>query len=167
MVKKLKALADAKQDGNLSDAIRESAQQIWTAGLGAFAKAQQGGNKVFEALMREGESIQMKTRRVAEDKVTEMAARATGTWDKLEQVFENRVARALNSLGVPTQKDIETLTRRVAELTAQVEKLTGGTARPAAKPAARSAKKPAALAPAAPPAGKPAPRRAAAKKSAA
>lgn len=163
MVKKLKALAEEKQDGNLSVAIRESAQQIWTAGLGAFAKAQQGGNKVFEALMREGEAIQKKSIRIAEDRVTEMAAKATGTWDKLEQVFENRVARALNSLGVPTQKDIETLTRRVAELTAQVEKLTGGVAKPAAKPAAKKLPAPAAT----PAAAKPVKRRATAKKPAA
>ena len=126
MVKKLKSLS---ADSNLSETIRDSAQQIWLAGLGAFAKAQAEGNKVFDALVREGESIQSKTRKVAEDKVTEMAAKATGTWDKLEQVFENRVAKALHSLGVPTKSDIDALTKRVAQLTAEVEKLNG----PAAK----------------------------------
>ncbi len=123
MAKKLKSVGS---DSNLSQTIRESAQQIWLAGLGAFAKAQAEGNKVFDALVREGEAIQAKTRKVAEDKVTEMAAKATGTWDKLEQVFENRVAKALNSLGVPTKKDIDALAKRVAELTAEVEKLNGG-----------------------------------------
>lgn len=135
MVKKLKALGG---DGNLSKVIRESAQQIWLAGLGAFAKAQQEGNKVFEALVREGEEIQSRTRKVAEEKVTEMAAKATGTWDKLEQVFENRVAKALNGLGVPTKADIDALARRVAQLKAEVEKLNAGTA-----PAAGVAKAPA------------------------
>ncbi len=135
MAKKLKALA---ADTNLSETIRDSAQQIWLAGLGAFAKAQAEGNKVFDALVREGESIQSKTRKVAEDKVTEMAAKATGTWDKLEQVFENRVAKALSSLGVPTKSDIEALTKRVAQLTAEVEKLNGPSAKATvtAKPAA-------------------------------
>lgn len=136
MVKKLKSVAG---DSNLSATIRESAQQIWLAGLGAFAKAQEEGNKVFEALVREGEAIQSKTRKVAEEKVTEMASKATGTWDKLEQVFENRVAKALNSLGVPTKADIESLGRRVGQLKAEVEKLNAGAAgKPAAsKPAAR------------------------------
>jgi poly(hydroxyalkanoate) granule-associated protein len=153
MVKKLKSLADS--DTKLSSTIRESAQQIWLAGLGAFAKAQEEGNKVFDALVREGETIQSKTRRVAEDKVTEMAAKATGTWDKLEQVFENRVAKSLNSLGVPTRADIEALSTRVAELTAEVEKLNAVGTKPApaakAKPAARrpAAPKAAAAAPAA------------------
>lgn len=154
MVKKLvaKKLKAISEDSQLSATIRESAQQIWLAGLGAFAKAQQEGNKVFDALIREGEAIQKKTRKVTEDKVTEMAAKATGTWDKLEQVFENRVARSLNSLGVPTKADVEQLAKRVAELKAEVEKLNGGAAQAsktkaaAAKPVRRAAPKAAAKA---------------------
>ena len=137
MVKKAKAAAD----DNLAATIRESAQQIWLAGLGAFAKAQQEGNKVFDALVRQGESIQAKTRKVAEEKVTEMAAKATGTWDKLEQVFEKRVAKALNSLGVPTKAEIDALTKRVSQLKAEVDKL--GAAKAPAKPAVRRTAKPA------------------------
>jgi poly(hydroxyalkanoate) granule-associated protein len=144
VVKKLKSVA---KDSQLSATIRDSAQQIWLAGLGAFAKAQEEGNKVFDALIREGEAIQKKTRKVTEDRVTEMAAKATGTWDKLEQVFENRVARSLNSLGVPTKADVEELAKRVAELKAEVEKLNRGApkaakAKPvAAKPVRRAAPK--------------------------
>ena len=87
MVKKLvvKKLKSVGKDSQLSATIRDSAQQIWLAGLGAFAKAQEEGTRVFDALIREGEAIQKKTRKVTEDKVTEMAAKATGTWDKLEQ----------------------------------------------------------------------------------
>jgi poly(hydroxyalkanoate) granule-associated protein len=133
VVRKLKSVA---KNGQLSATIRESAQQIWLAGLGAFAKAQEEGNKVFDALVREGESIQQKTRKVAEDKVTEMAARATGTWDKLEQVFENRVARSLHSLGVPTRDDVAALAKRVAELKAEVEKLNKKSTVKVAKPGA-------------------------------
>jgi poly(hydroxyalkanoate) granule-associated protein len=136
VVKKLKAISE---DSQLSATIRESAQQIWLAGLGAFAKAQQEGNKVFDALIREGEVIQKKTRKVTEDKVTEMAAKATGTWDKLEQVFENRVARSLHSLGVPTKDDVATLSKRVAELKAAVDKLNAGAPK-AAKPKPAAAK---------------------------
>ncbi len=137
VVKKLKSVA---KNGQLSATIRESAQQIWLAGLGAFAKAQEEGNKVFDALVREGESIQQKTRKVAEDKVTEMAAKATGTWDKLEQVFENRVARSLHSLGVPTRDDVAALAKRVTELKAEVEKLNKKSAAKVAKPGTAAAK---------------------------
>ena len=136
VVKKLKAISENSQ---LSATIRESAQQIWLAGLGAFAKAQQEGNNVFDALVRQGEAIQKTTRKVAEDKVTEMAAKATGTWDKLEQVFETRVARSLNSLGVPTKDDVAQLAKRVAELKAAVDKLNGASAK-AKKPVAAAVK---------------------------
>lgn len=134
MVKKLKALAGgASADSEFAQTVRESAQQIWLAGLGAFAKAQASGSKfqaegmkMFEALVKEGEARQSFVRKVTGKKMAEAAAKASGTWDKLEQVFEDRVARSLSSLGVPTKKDIETLSKRVAELTEVVQSLNGG-----------------------------------------
>lgn len=144
MVRKLKALADDAGDKQLVKTVRDSAQQIWLAGLGAFAKAQAEGSKVFDALVKEGKIINNRTRKVAESKVSEMTNtlgkmatkatnQATGSWDKLEQVFEDRVARALNRIGVPTNNDINNLARRVEELTASVQKLTGTPAKKAAK----------------------------------
>lgn len=155
MVKKLRARA-AGSDSQLAAAIKDSAQQIWLAGVGAFSKAQQEGNKVFEALVREGNSIQKRTMRVTEDKVNEVTSKigkiagrvqhqANGTWDKLESVFEERVERALKRLGVPTHNEIAELTQRVEKLTASVNKLSGGPARKAAA-RKRSAKKAAAAA---------------------
>lgn len=125
MAKKLKALAGGSSETQLAQTIKDSAHQIWLAGLGAFAKAQEEGTKVFEALVKEGEVIQKRTREAAEDKVAEARKVATGTWDKLENVFEERVARALNSLNVPTKKDIDALSARIAELTAATKKLSG------------------------------------------
>lgn len=166
MARKLKQLAEKSMtDPKLLQAVRESAQEIWQAGLGAFAKAQQEGTKLFEALVKEGEGLSKKTRSVAEGKINEVTgnvskaatelsskaqAQATEAWDKLEQVFEDRVARALNRLGVPTQRDVQTLAKRVEELTASVHALSGAKtapARKAARPAA--AKRPAARKPAA------------------
>jgi poly(hydroxyalkanoate) granule-associated protein len=147
MVKKLKMLAGGASaaDNEFAQTVRDSAQQIWLAGLGAFAKAQARGTKLqaegakmFEALVKVGEARQSFVRKVAGDKVAEVAGKASGSWDKLEQVFEDRVARSLSSLGVPTKKDIETLSKRVAELTDVVQSLNGGAAKPAAR--RRSAK---------------------------
>ncbi len=148
MVKKFKALAGLSES-QLSSTVKESAHQIWLAGLGAFAKAQEEGTKVFDALVKEGEAIHKKTRKAADEKMAEVAVKAAGTWDRLEQVFEDRVARALGSLGVPSRKDIDRLSKRVAELTAEVQKLTEAPAskaapKPAAKPAVKPAVKPAA-----------------------
>ncbi|WP_434515985.1 phasin family protein [Dechloromonas sp. ARDL1] len=166
MVKKFKALSE----NQLAQTVKDSAQQIWLAGLGAFAKAQEEGNKVFDALVKEGETIQQKTRKAADEKIAVVAGKAAGTWDRLEQVFEDRVAKALGGLGVPTKKDIDKLSKRVAELTTVVQKLTEAqeaaekaAAKPAAKSAPRAAAKPAAkpvaakaAAPKATPAKKPA-----------
>lgn len=146
MVKKLKALAGgASAESEFAQTVRDSAQQIWLAGLGAFAKAQASGTKfqaegakIFEALVKEGEARQSFVRKVTGKKMAEAAAKASGTWDKLEQVFEDRVARSLSSLGVPTKKDIETLSKRVTELTEVVQGLNGGKVKPA--PRRRAAK---------------------------
>lgn len=156
MVKKLKAMAESKSEGKqLASAIRDSAQQIWLAGLGAFSKAQEEGGKVFEALVKEGLSLQRKTQAVAEEKfgavtgkMTSMAgdvqSKAGQHWDKLETIFEERTAKALNKLGVPSAKDVEALIKRIDALSAQVAKLSKGGAAPAAKKAAAPAKKAAA-----------------------
>ena len=96
---------------------------IWLAGLGAFAKAQEEGSKVFDALVKEGEQVQKRASKSADQTMTEIKERASGTWDKLEQVFEDRVARALHSLNVPTRKDIDTLSKRVHELTEATNKM--------------------------------------------
>lgn len=144
MGKKLKALAGSLTEGQLATTVKESAQQIWLAGLGAFAKAQEEGNKVFDALVKEGESIQSKTRKLTDEKLAAVAGKAAGTWDRLEQVFEERVARALGSLGVPSKKDIDRLSKRVADLTAVVQELTDAKAKPEAGSEAKPATKPAA-----------------------
>ena len=177
MVKKLKTLAKS-EDTQLASAVRTSAHQIWQAGLGAFAKAQEEGGRVFNKLVQEGTDLQKRTRSMAEDKVSEVtdtvtkvadgvSKQASGSWDKLEQVFEDRVARALSTIGVPTQKDIQALTKRVEQLSKAVAQLSGKKA-PAAKAAApKAAAKPAAKKLAAKPAAKKAAAKPAAKKPAA
>jgi polyhydroxyalkanoate synthesis regulator phasin len=111
MVKKLKQ--PAGDGGQFAAAVRDSANQIWLAGLGAFATAQKEGTKIFEALVKEGESAQHRAAKAAEE-----------SWGKLEKVFEDRVGRALHTFSVPTKKEIDTLSHRVAELTAVTKKIS-------------------------------------------
>lgn len=124
MSKNLKALAGEDADGSLAATIRDSAHNIWLAGLGAFAKAQQEGEKVFDTLVKEGELVQQRAKLAADEKIADLQTTASGTWEKLELVFEERVARALRSIGVPTDKDVQSLSERVAQLTTVVEKLS-------------------------------------------
>ena len=142
MAKKLKALASSVTDNQLTSTIKESTQQIWLAGLGAYAKAQEEGGKIFEALVQEGEALQAKTRQSADEKIAAVTDKTAGTWGRLEQVFEERVARAVASLGIPTRKDIDKLSKRMAELTEVVQQLLD--AEDDAAPAAATEAKPAA-----------------------
>lgn len=146
MVKKLKRITENKAaspsgllDGQLASSVKDSAQQIWLAGMGAFAKAQEEGGKVFEALVKEGMNLQKKTQGLAEDKISEVTgkmsamagtvtAKAGQNWDKLESIFEQRTAKALSKLGVPTAKDVDALIQRVDALALQVAKLNKGSA---------------------------------------
>ena len=154
MVKKLQKLSADKKKSNaqLSSTVKESAQQIWLAGLGAFSKAQEEGGKVFEALVKEGLTIQRKTQAVAEEKITEATSRVTtmasdigskaqGQWDKLENIFEDRVAKALAKLGVPSARDLEALSARVDAL---AKSSKAAPAKAATKPAAKAPAKKAA-----------------------
>ncbi|MET3131524.1 poly(hydroxyalkanoate) granule-associated protein [Oxalobacteraceae bacterium GrIS 1.11] len=142
MVKKLKTLAK-DEEKQLASAVRTSAQQIWQAGLGAFAKAQEEGGRVFSKLVKEGTELQKRAEeRVADvtGNVNKMAGgvQASGSWDKLEQVFEDRVARALEKIGMPTQKDIQALSKRIEQLSKTLAELSGTVSKPAAKPAAKA-----------------------------
>jgi poly(hydroxyalkanoate) granule-associated protein len=165
MVKKIqksgtdKKAAAASFNSPLSGAIKDSAQQIWLAGLGAFTKAQEEGGKAFDSLVKEGLSIQRKTQAVAEERIseatnrvsnmaTDISSKAAGQWDKLENIFEDRVAKALNKLGVPSARDIESLMERIDTLSQAVHRLGGkvpakaatkAPVKAAAKPAARKA----------------------------
>jgi poly(hydroxyalkanoate) granule-associated protein len=151
MVKKLKSTATSKKsDAALKGSVKDSAQQIWQAGLGAFNKAQAEGSKAFEALVKEGVSLQRKTQSVAEEKISEATSKmstmanglthkASGQWDKLESIFEERVAKALNKLGVPSAKDVAALIERIEALNKSVQKLSAKGAAP--KAAAKAAVK--------------------------
>src|ERR1700761_1245831 len=110
-----------------TDRIKDSAQQIWLAGLGAFAKMQQEGSKAFEALVKDGVGVQKRTQQAAEETLAQAQARmagfasefgtkAAGGWGKLENIFEDRVARALEKLGMPSAQDMAALQARVEAL---------------------------------------------------
>jgi poly(hydroxyalkanoate) granule-associated protein len=126
-----------------------SAQQIWQAGLGALSRAQAGAPKIFDDLMREGSRLQggaldaaqkvvMQAFQGAQKRVNQridtVQAQAGETWDNLEKIFQTRVQRAMHQLGMPSAAEITALTRKVAELSASVERLArGAPVRPARK----------------------------------
>ncbi len=130
MVKKLQ-----KKSSPTKNVVKGSAKQMWQAGLGALTRAQAEGTKAVESLVKESMSIQRKTAAAAEGKIseatnkmstlaTDITSKANGQWDKLENIFEERVAKALNKLGVPSAKDVNALIARIDDLNKAVQKLS-------------------------------------------
>ena len=148
---KVAAMAASLSEQPSAKQVMESAQQIWLAGLGAFSKAQTEGRKAFDGLISQGEKLEQHTRHVAEstletakEQASKTIGMATGQFDKLEQVFEDRVHKSLNRLGVLTSKDVEALSGQVADLSEAVRGLVAQEKRAPAKTAAKPvAKKPA------------------------
>lgn len=159
---------------NVTNQAQDYAHEIWLAGLGAFALAQDEGSKLikestkrfddttskvvgessklFDRLVKEGAKMESKGRKMAsstvggvrgdvENRIDEVRKTAQTNWDKLEKVFEQRVARALSRLGVPTSDEIRELSDRVAELNKRVTELARKqSAKPAAAPKKASKK---------------------------
>jgi poly(hydroxyalkanoate) granule-associated protein len=146
MAKNLKGAA-APKDTQLADAVRDSAHEIWQAGLGAFEKARQEGGEVFALLVKEGVEVQKRTQNLAEHQlsgVTETVTKITdsiskqvaSSLEKASAMIEDRLVRALNGLGVPTQDEVKALTEQIAQLNKSVHALQGKRM-PADKPVAK------------------------------
>lgn len=132
-----------------AERVKAQAQEIWLAGLGAFSKAQAEGAKAFEKLVSDGLEMQRKTQAVAEEKMAEMTERmttladgvsdrASSQWGRLEGIFEERVAKALARLNVPSAQDVAALKAQIAELQATLDQL-GVKAKPSARATAKKA----------------------------
>jgi poly(hydroxyalkanoate) granule-associated protein len=105
--------------------IRESAQQIWLAGLGAFALAGEEGNKLFKSLVKKGEGMEkMNKARLQQmlHRAEQVQGGARHAIGRLTTPIETGMNSAMNRLGVPSRKEIATLTKRVEELTRVVER---------------------------------------------
>ncbi len=119
---------------DITHLVTESAGQIWLAGLGAFSKAQSEGGKLFSALIEEGQAIEKlgkSATQAAASQVSQSVEKAVSgiktnthtSIEKLEDVFQNRVANALNSLGIPSRDDISQLNEKISQLTEEVKSL--------------------------------------------
>jgi len=117
----LKGIGDGALD------LRKYTHQIWLAGLGAFARAEEEGSKLFDTLVDVGKDLESKTRDISETRVEEIKERVrsrTGeTMGKMEKAFDERLNKALSKLGIPNKREVEALQKRVQELTAALEEL--------------------------------------------
>lgn len=125
--------------------IVENAHQIWLAGLGAVATAQEEGGKLFKSLVEKGLDFE----KLGKDKVDQAKGAVSGVkvvaesyWETFERTLDDKVTAVIHRIGVPTKDEIDTLTERVENLTASIEKLRSKET-PKPRPRATAAKKPA------------------------
>ncbi|MDR2992202.1 MAG: phasin family protein [Burkholderiaceae bacterium] len=119
--------------------LPEPARQVWLAGLGALSRAQAEGGKAFEALVRQGLALQTQASQVAQQRIAEAAQAATQPWQHLgglSGIFEDRVARALAHLGLPTAQDWATWQTRLQALEATLQDVLRAAPQTASRPAA-------------------------------
>lgn len=105
--------------------VRQSAQQVWLAGLGALALAEEEGGKLFGSLVKKGHTVDKANRHKVEkalarvNKIRENARRTVG---RFRLPVDTGMAGALHRFGIPSRQEIVTLTKRVEELTRSVER---------------------------------------------
>jgi poly(hydroxyalkanoate) granule-associated protein len=123
-----KAAKEAATSGQrFSRGVMDSAQQIWLAGLGALARTQQEGGKFFDALVEEGVRIQEKTHAYTQEQMKQAREQATpwveaarkrttAAMGKLEQAFDERIARSMKRMNMPSHSDLQELSARIDAL---------------------------------------------------
>ncbi len=116
--------------------LKESAQQIWLAGLGAFAMAGEGGGRLFQTLVKKGNDTEKLNKKRLEQvlyRAEQVQGDAKHALTRFTRPIEKGVGTAMNSLGVPTRREIQTLTKRVEELTRVVQQSRAKGARKAGR----------------------------------
>lgn len=116
-----------KQQRKSSLDFRKYTKQIWLAGLGAFSRAEEEGNKMFDSLVKVGEELESKTIEITDQAVIKVAEKTkesvTDTKDKVEKILDHRVSSSLNKIGLVTAKDIQHLEGLILDLHGKVEVL--------------------------------------------
>jgi poly(hydroxyalkanoate) granule-associated protein len=144
MGKTLTPLIDRVNNEQLLVKARESARKLWLCGLGAYSLVTKSGVRTFDSLIREGQAITPKARQQIEEKSAELVNNASATLQRSEQLVKERFLRPLDFVLLATRRDIEQLSLRVIQLSAEVHSLATGKAKPMAKPLNKPAAKPAA-----------------------
>ncbi|MHA3892776.1 phasin family protein [Acinetobacter sp. GXMZU3951] len=107
--------------------FRKYTKQIWLAGLGAFSRAEEEGNKLFDSLVKVGEELELKTSEIADQTVEKVSEKAkesvVDTKDKVERLIDHSVHHSLNRIGLITAKDIQHLENLILQLHSKVDAL--------------------------------------------
>jgi len=102
-----------------TDDVVKTGRNIYLAGLGAMATAEEEARQLFDKMVDKGEQID-KNEKSLVDQATETVKKVS---EQVEKTFQETVATTLNRAGIPTSDEIRTLIDRVEELNTKVENL--------------------------------------------
>ena len=95
--------------------------------MGAFSRAEEEGNKLFDSLVKVGEELESKTTEIADQTVEKVSEKAkesvVDTKDKVEKLIDHSVHHSLNRIGLVTAKDIQHLESLILQLHSKVDAL--------------------------------------------
>lgn len=123
--------------------VKDAAQKVFLAGLGALAVAEEEGSKLFKKLVKKGEKVELpglggervqkirqqiagaadEAQGAVKTRVEDAAYMAGETADKMEDRMQDAVASVMKRVGVPTRAEISALTASVERLTSHIEAL--------------------------------------------
>lgn len=111
--------------------LSDRAREVWLAGLGALATVEEEGSKFYNNLVKKGEDFENKGKETFDsvldsvsDNYKKVEKQFSDAFNKAEDTFEENVAKVVKGLGVPTQDEVSTLTKKVEKLTRKVEELS-------------------------------------------
>jgi polyhydroxyalkanoate synthesis regulator phasin len=135
----------AKHNGNaplldnpVTRLVKDSASHALSVGRGAYTRAESGGNRLVGGFLGVGGRID----REAKSRVFEARNSANEAWERLALAVAHRIARTLNSMQIPTARDVHELSERVASLQAAVVALERRAAEASAAAGSRAPKAP-------------------------
>ena len=135
------AVAKVEDKATVLTDVKAYARKVWLAGLGAYAKAGAEGADYFKELVKAGEGVEKQGKKLVSEQadaansqietqlnsvkssISEVKGKVEVQFDKIEKAFDNRVASALNRLGIPSKQDVEALSAKLDELNALLERV--------------------------------------------
>ncbi len=138
--KKVAVKKDEIEASLLTD-VKHYSRQIWLAGLGAYAKVGKEGAGYIKGLVSEGEGIERQGKKLVttqveaansqlgsvkqtvSSNVSSVKSKVEVQFDKIEKLFDRRVASALNRVGIPSRQDVDALSAKLDVLNALVARV--------------------------------------------
>jgi poly(hydroxyalkanoate) granule-associated protein len=98
---------------------------LWLAGVGVVARAEEEGRALFEELVEKGRKVEVRQFKAIDRTVARTSERVRELGERVQERVEDGAQGLLHRLGLPTREDFETLSGRIAALAKKVDQVAG------------------------------------------